>query len=198
MWAGILSSVRTGRPQISASCAPPSPTSTDKHTWKDVIPHRTTAFVENFEVATDFIAIKRALWRAAQNARTGVRDGSKDVLIDAAEPAYTMRLVETPEIQSHEVRYVYTSLITPPTTIDYYIRTGAKELKKTEVVLGGFRCEKTTARRFCLRVRATAGKFRCHSLTVRILSWMGTAPLYLHAYGGLWALHPILFFPAIG
>jgi oligopeptidase B len=56
----------------------------------------------------------------------------------ADEPAYTVKLGDTPEFDSDTVRYVYTSMTTPPTTYDHDTRTGARTLVKREPVLGEF------------------------------------------------------------
>src|SRR4029077_19284639 len=111
--------------------------STDKSTWKDGVPNRTDPFVESFEVATEYLAVNERSGGLLK-LRVKAWNGSKNVLIDSSEPAYTMRLIDTPEIDSRLLRYVYTSLTTPNTTYDYDIRSGQKELKKTDPVLGGF------------------------------------------------------------
>lgn len=155
--------------------------STDKSTWKDVVPHRTDAFVESFEVATEYLAVNERSGGLLK-LRVKAWDGSKNVLIDSSEPAYTMRLIDTPEIDSRLLRYVYTSLTTPNTTYDYDIRSGQKELKKTDPVLGGF-----DARNYVtefLLAPARDGKQIPISVVYRKSTKLdGSAPLYQYAYG---------------
>jgi oligopeptidase B len=93
-----------------------------------------------------------------------------------------MTLVETPGIDSSALRYVYTSLVTPPTTYDYDMNTGRKELKKTETVLGGF--DKNNYVTEFLHATARDGKQIPVSVAYRKGTKLdGTAPLYQYAYG---------------
>ena len=159
----------------------PVASSADKRTWQDVIPHRPQVFVQDFEVAADFLAINERS-EGLLKIRIRAWDGSKDVLLDSSEPACTMRLVETPGIDSSEVRYVYTSLTTPNTTYDYDTRTGVKELRKTEAVLGGF--DANNYRTEFLYATARDGKRIPVSVAYRKDTRLdGSAPLYQYAYG---------------
>ena len=159
----------------------PIATSADKHTWRDVIPHRIDAFVQSFEVSTRYLAVNERSG-GLMKMRVKAWHGSQDVLIDSSEPAYTMALVDTPGIDSNEVRYIYTSLTTPRTTYDYDMRTGHKELKKTDAVLGGFDAA-NYATEF-LHATARDGKQIPVSVAYRKTTRLdGTAPLYQYAYG---------------
>ena len=155
--------------------------SPDKSRWRDVIPHRADAFVESFEVARDFLAVNE---RSGGLLKLRIRkwDGSPDALIDSPEAAYTLELVQTPEIDSERVRYVYSSLITPNTTYDYDVRTGLKELKKTDTVLGGF--EPRNYRTEFRRAPARDGRQIPVSIVYRTGTPRdGSAPLYQYGYG---------------
>jgi oligopeptidase B len=159
----------------------PIATSTDKRTWKDVLPHRPDAFVQSFEVSTHYLAVNERSGGLLK-MRVKAWHGSHDILIDSSDPAYTMTLVETPGIDSNELRYVYTSLITPRSTYDYDMRSGQKELKKTDVVLGGFDAA-NYATEF-LYATARDGKQIPVSVAYRKNTPRdGTAPLYQYAYG---------------
>jgi oligopeptidase B len=115
----------------------PIATSADKRSWRDVVPHRSDAFVETYDVFQDHLAV---------NERSGgllkIRvlpwNGGKAVPIAADEPAYVMELGTTPEMASTTLRYTYGSLTTPETTWDYDMRTGGKTLVKRQAVLGGY------------------------------------------------------------
>jgi oligopeptidase B len=159
----------------------PIATSADKPTWKDVIPHRTDAFVQSFEVSTHYLAVNERSGGLLK-MRVKAWHGTQDILIDSSEPAYTMGLVETPGIDSNEVRYIYTSLTTPRTTIDYDMRSGHKDVKKTDTVLGGFDAA-NYATEF-LHATASDGKQIPVSVVYRKNTRLdGTAPLYQYAYG---------------
>jgi oligopeptidase B len=159
----------------------PIATGMDKRTWRDVIPHRTEAFVESFQVSTRHLAVNERSGGLLK-MRVKAWGGADDVLIEASEPAYSMTLVETPDIDSSELRYVYSSLSTPRTTYDYDMRGGRKELKKIDAVLGGFEATNYTTE--FLRAPARDGQQIPVSVVYRKGTRLdGTAPLYQYAYG---------------
>ncbi|MEO7385689.1 MAG: S9 family peptidase [Gammaproteobacteria bacterium] len=182
----------------------PVATSADKSTWRDVLPHRPDAFVESFEVATTHLAVNErsggllkirvlpwaasigapsgAMGIAPEGAPTGTSTGATGRLIDAREPAYTMRLVPTPGIESPTIRYTYSSLITPETIYDHDLGLGRSELQKIERVLGGFKSTNYETR--FLRATARDGKQIPVSVAWRKGTKLdGTAPLYQYGYG---------------
>ena len=155
--------------------------SRDKSAWSDVIPHRTDVFIQNFEVSTRYLAVNERR-EGLLNMRVKAWHGPKDVLIDSSEPAYTMSLINTPEIDSSQVRYNYSSLKTPNTIYDYDMASGEKELKKTAKVLGGFDSSNYVVE--FLRVPARDGKQIPVSIVYRKSTRLdGSAPLYQYAYG---------------
>jgi oligopeptidase B len=155
--------------------------SADKSTWRDVVGHRDDVFLEGFEVSRRYLAINEHA-DGLLKLRLKPWHGGADVLIDANEPAYSMTLVDTPDIDSPTMRYVYSSLITPRTTYDYDLRSGTKELKKTEAVLGGYdRADYVTE---YLHAPAREGIQVPVSIAYRKGTRIdGTAPLYQYAYG---------------
>jgi oligopeptidase B len=153
----------------------------DKRNWRDVVATRADVLVENFEVSKKYLAINEHSGGLLK-LRLRPWDGGGDVVIDSSEAAYSMTLVSTPGIDSPTVRYVYSSLITPRTTYDYEMRTGQKELKKTEAVLGGY----SPADYVTEYLHATARDGTQIPVSVAYAKGMkldGTAPLYQYGYG---------------
>jgi oligopeptidase B len=110
--------------------------SADKSRWRDLVPHSPEVLIENFDVFRDFLAINE---RSGGLRKVRLRRWSgEESQVLADEPAYTVKLGDTPEFDSDTVRYVYTSMTTPPTTYDHDVRTGARTLVKREPVLGDF------------------------------------------------------------
>jgi len=109
----------------------------DRGTWRDLVPHRDDGFVHGFSVFRDFLAVDE---RSGGLRKVRIRpwDGGKESYIASDEPAYRADLAENEEIDTHLVRYTYTSLTTPTTTYDYDVRTGERTLLKQLPVLGGF------------------------------------------------------------
>jgi oligopeptidase B len=159
----------------------PVASSADKGTWQDVIAPRDDAFIQDFEVSKDYLAVNERSGGLLK-MRIKAWQGASDALIDATEPAYTTRLVHTPGIDSPNLRYVYSSLATPRTTYDYQLRTGQKEIKKVDAVLGGFNA--ANYRTEFVHAKARDGKLVPVSIVHRInVPLNGTAPIYQYAYG---------------
>jgi oligopeptidase B len=159
----------------------PITASGDKSTWTDVIAHRKDVFLEDFEVSTQYLAVNV---RSGGLRKVSVRawNGSEERVIDSSEPAYAMWLVNTPEIDSSKLRYVYTSLTTPNTTYDYDMRSGEKEWKKSDAVLGGFDASNYVTE--FLHATARDGQQIPVSLAYRKGTKLdGSAALYQYGYG---------------
>lgn len=156
--------------------------SANKKKWKTVVAHRSDAFIADFEVFASHLAINE---RSGGLLKLRLKPwGGKggERLIDFSEPAYTARLIGSPELASPTVRYRYTSMTTPATTVDYDLASGARTVRKVEPVLGGF----VAADYVTEYVHATArdGTKVPVSLVYRKGTRLdGTAPLFQYAYG---------------
>jgi oligopeptidase B len=109
----------------------------DRANWRELLAHREDAFVDGFDLFRDFLAIEERS-DAMRKIRIRPWGGGKDFYIGSDEPAYTTSLGVNAEIDTHIVRYEYTSLTTPMTVYDYDIQTGERQLMKRTPVLGGF------------------------------------------------------------
>ena len=109
----------------------------DRGAWRDVVPARPDAFVHEFVVFKDYLAVGERSNGLRKIRIKRWRDG-KESLIAADEPSFTFYLGENPEQDSTTLRYVYTSLTTPRSDYELDLETGAKKLRKRDVVLGGF------------------------------------------------------------
>ena len=163
--------------------APPA-SSADKDTWREVLPQRADAFVESFEVSTTHLAVNE---RSGGLLKVRVlpwqgKPGNLGTLVDAREPAYAMRLMPTPGIDSPAIRYSYSSLITPEKVYDFELQTSRSELQKADRVLGGFQSGNYVTE--FIRATARDGQQIPVSLAYRKGTRLdGTAPLYLYGYG---------------
>jgi oligopeptidase B len=153
----------------------------DRNSWRDVIAHRSDAFVDSFEAFDGFLAVSERSG-GLQNLRVHSWSTGKSFLMDAADPAYTMYLGNNTESNTTLLRYVYTSPTTPSTTYDYNVTTGTKKELKREPVLGGFDSANYVAEYRWATARDGA-KIPVTLLYRRGTSLDGTAPLYQYAYG---------------
>jgi len=153
----------------------------DRTNWKELVAHREDAFIHGFDVFKDFLAIEERSG-ALRKIRIRPWSGGEDFFIAADEAAYTTSLGQNAEIDTHIVRYEYSSLTTPDTIYDYDIQTGEQQLMKRTPVLGSF----NPAQYHTELVWATAqdGAKIPVSLVYREgFKRDGTAPMLQYAYG---------------
>ena len=152
-----------------------------KENWTTLIPERATATIDWVDAFDGFFALQLredGLPRLEiHDQRTGVAHA-----IEFPEPTYDFHLEENREYATDLVRFVYTSLITPPSVFDYNVTTRERELKKQVDVLGGY----DPAAYRSERIHATApdGEQIPISLVYpKELVRDGSNPLLLYAYG---------------
>jgi len=153
----------------------------DRAGWRDIVPHDPEVFLQSMDVFRDFLAVNE---RSAGLLRIRLQrwSGGEPFHLAADDPAYTMMLGSNPELDTSSLRYVYTSLTTPATTYDYDIRSGDRQLRKREPVLGDFDPANYTSE--LLWAPARDGERVPVSVVYRKERRIdGTAPLYLYAYG---------------
>jgi oligopeptidase B len=159
----------------------PLATCSDRASWDDVIPHDPEVFLQSMEVFRDFLAVNE---RSGGLLRIRVQhwSGGEPFYLAADDPTYTMQLGSNPELDVSSLRYVYTSLTTPATTYDHDVRSGERQLRKREPVLGDFDPASYTSE--LLWAPARDGERVPVSVVYRKDTPVdGTAALYLYAYG---------------
>jgi oligopeptidase B len=153
----------------------------DRGQWRDEVAHRAEVFIGGFELFREFLVIAERV-DGLRKIRVRAWDGSRDFLLDAAETAYTMSLGDNEEIDSHVLRYVYSSLTTPRTTYDYDMRSGERVLLKRDPVEGDFD-PAYYATEFVHAPTRDGKRVPVSLLYRRGCPRDGTAPLYQYAYG---------------
>ncbi|HEY8539458.1 MAG TPA: S9 family peptidase [Steroidobacteraceae bacterium] len=149
--------------------------------WRDVIPHRDDAFIDDFAVFKSFLAVQEHS-NGLSNIRIAPWDGKRERIIRSDEASYTATLGTNAELDTNVVRYVHMSLVTPPTTYDYDTQTDQRTLLKREPVLGGF--DQTQYTTEFIWVTARDGVKIPVSLAYRKTTPRnGTAPLLQYGYG---------------
>ena len=150
--------------------------------WEEVIPHSEDVFLERADYFAGFMVLQENKEGLAR-IRVIPNDGSEAHYIDFGEPAYTAALGYTPDFNSVELRYIYTSLTTPNSTFDYDMVRREKKLKKEQTVLGGFSKENYTTER--VMVPSRDGKRVPMSIVYRKDRFRkdGSMPGWIYAYG---------------
>jgi oligopeptidase B len=139
---------------VSAPVADPS-----RANWTEVLPHRPDVKVDSADAFRGHLAVyERAaglsqirILDLAGNAPTG--SAPADHIVEFPEPVYTIRPHENPEFDTTELRFTYTSLVTPASVVDYDMAARTWTVRKQTEVLGGY----DPARYRSERLFATAG-----------------------------------------
>jgi oligopeptidase B len=152
-----------------------------KENWEEVIPQREAVKLDRIEVFRDFMVLYE---RENGLRQIGIRDFAtgQTKRIDFPEPVYTCWGEWNPEYNSQVLRFSYTSLITPNSIYDYHMRTGKRELKKQQEVLGGYDPNQYQSE----RLFATAGDGTKVPVSLVYKKGMvkdGNNPLILSGYG---------------
>lgn len=148
--------------------------------WQDIVAHDAEVFLHDFDVFREFLAVSERSGglRKIRLQRWG---GIAHHLM-ADDPTYTMHLGSNPEMETNRLRYVYTSLTTPASTIEYDVMSGERVVLKREPVLGDFDPARYTSE--FVWVPARDGERIPVSIVYRKGTPLdGSAPLFQYAYG---------------
>ncbi len=119
---------------VSAPVATPG-----KDHWQEVVPSRPGVKIESLSLFRHHLV---ATERYAGLRRIRVRDlaSGDEHEVSFPEPAYAVfvSVSSNPEFDTTQLRFSYTSLVTPESVYDYDMATRQRELKKREEVLGGY------------------------------------------------------------
>lgn len=154
---------------------------TEKANWEEVIAHREDVLIEDYDIFNDFLVIEERC-QGLVNLRVMSWDGKTDYYINFGEPAYTVETSANPEFDTHQLRYIYTSMTTPATVYQYDMMEKKAELLKRQEVVGGFNPSDYVTER--LMAPAKDGVMVPISLVYRKgLVKNGDNPLVLYGYG---------------
>lgn len=164
---------------------------TSKENWTDVIPHRNEVYLENFEIFNNYLVLEERINALTQmNIRSW--DGKINYNLPFQEEVYTAYISYNPEFDSEVLRYGYTSMTTPNSTIDFNMKTKASEVKKEQTVLGDFKKENYETKR--IWVTARDGVKVPVSIVYRKDTEINSdTPLLLYAYGSYGASMDVYF-----
>ncbi|MCL4115892.1 UNVERIFIED_CONTAM: hypothetical protein GTU68_053515 [Idotea baltica] len=109
---------------------------TSKDNWKEVIPQRKNVLISDIDVFENHLVVSER-----SNALTHIRiinqKTGSDEYIKFDEEAYVVGTSVNPEFNTEKLRFLYSSLATPMSTIDIDMNTKKQEIKKQEEVIGG-------------------------------------------------------------
>ncbi len=157
-------------------------TSPGKGNWREVLPHRPDTLLEGMDAFQDYLVLSERR-DGLQQLRISGPDGSTGAhYVAFPDPAYALGKGENLEYDTAVLRFTYTSLITPPSTIDYDMADQRWEVKKQLEIPSGYDPSQFNSER--LMVTASDGARVPVSLFYKVgLRKDGSAPLLLCGYG---------------
>lgn len=154
---------------------------TGKDNWKDLIPHRKDVLVEDIDIFKDYLVISERS-NGLNKIRIRPWKGEEYYLPFESE-TYTAGTSSNPDFNTDVLRYSYQSLATPPSVIDFNMKTKEKTVLKEQEVLGGTFDKNNYEEE---RIWATAQdgtKIPISMVYRKGIRRDGSNPLLLYAYG---------------
>ncbi len=155
--------------------------SADKSTWKEIIPHRDDAMVSSIQAFDNWLVVGERK-DGLRKVRVMAHDGSTDRYLDGSEEASVMWPAFNATIDTNNIRYGFSSLVTPTQTWEINLETGESTLLKADRVLGGFSSDNYRSSRMSVTARdgtAVPVSLVWHKDT----ELDGSAPALIYAYG---------------
>lgn len=119
--------------------------------WAELLPHRADTLITGTDAFADFLVVYERRGGLEQ-IRVSNPDGSDPRYVEFPEPVYTIEAGPNHAYQSDTLRFSYSSLITPTTTVDYGMRDGSWTVRKREEIPSGY----DPSRYVCERIVASA------------------------------------------
>ena len=104
--------------------------------WQSFLPNRDDVLLEDFELFDQYLVVNER-----ENGLSRLRimgwDKKKDYYLPIDEENYALYISYNPEFKSSKLRYVFNSLTTPTSVIEFDMSNQQKKVLKTQEVLGG-------------------------------------------------------------
>jgi oligopeptidase B len=150
--------------------------------WREILPHRTDTLIESVAAFERYLVVyeRRA---GLQQVRISDPDGITNVrYLSYPDPAYMIKTAANPEYRTNRLRFHYSSLVTPESTVDAHLTGGEWEVKKRQEIPSGYDPSQYVSER--LFAAAPDGAQVPISLVYRKgFERDGSRPLLLYGYG---------------
>jgi oligopeptidase B len=112
--------------------------SPSKANWREVLPHRADTLLEDIDAFHDHLVLYERQ-NGLPRIRISAPDGINDVYyIPFPDPVYTFSQSSNPEYATPRLRFFYTSLVTPQSTIDFDMNTRSWQVMKVQEIPSGY------------------------------------------------------------
>lgn len=111
-------------------------TKTERKYWKEFVEHQSNVLLEDLEIFKDYFTITE---REQGLSRIRIRSWKekKDFYLPVEGETYTLHTSTNPSFDTTKLRYVFNSMTTPSSVIEYDMKTGEEKILKEMEVLGG-------------------------------------------------------------
>jgi oligopeptidase B len=108
-----------------------------RQNWRERIPNRPHILLDSIEVFRDYL-VRFEREGGLRRIRVSNIDGSAERDISFPDPGYAVYPSNNPEFNTQELRFNYSSLVTPYSVIDYDMAAGEWKLRKQDVIPSGY------------------------------------------------------------
>ena len=109
---------------------------TEESNWTEVIAHRDDVLLSSIDVFKNWLVLSERS-NALTHLRVMNQQTDEEHYLDFGEPAYVVYSSTNTEFDTDILRFGYSSMTTPNSTIDYDMSSREKDLKKQQEVVGG-------------------------------------------------------------
>jgi oligopeptidase B len=153
-----------------------------KENWEDVIPHRDTVLLEDFDLFSSYLVTQE---RSNGLVQILIKpwDGSEGHQLEFDDETYTSWISTNPEFNTEILRFGYNSLVSPSSVFDYHMSLKTKTLLKQQEIVGGY--DQNLYQSARIWAKAVDGVMVPISLVYKeeLFSPDSNNPLLLYAYG---------------
>ncbi|MEA3452612.1 MAG: S9 family peptidase [Bacteroidota bacterium] len=154
---------------------------TSKENWSEVIAHRNDVLLESIEIFKNYLVINERK-KGLTELRVINQTDKSEYYIDFGEETYTSWISTNVEFDTEILRYGYSSMTTPVSTLDYNMNSKEKTLLKMQEVLGDFDPENYESKRLFATAK-DGTKIPISLVYKKGTELNGENPLLLYAYG---------------
>ena len=109
---------------------------TAKKFWTEIIPHRDDVLLEDIEIFKNYLVVEER-FNGLNRIKIIPWNGDEAYYLPFDSETYTAYTGTNVDFDTEILRYSYQSLATPPSVIDFNMKTKTKDIKKEQQVLGG-------------------------------------------------------------
>ncbi len=106
--------------------------------WQEILPHSPEVLLEHMDIFKDYIVLHERR-NGLKQLRISKPDGVSDVRhVSFPDPTYEVWVDQNWEFDTNLLRIRYSSLVTPPCTVDFHMDSGEWEMKKQDEIPSGY------------------------------------------------------------